>query len=295
MTELRLETAMDLLVGATGELGGRVVRRLLERGIKVRVLVRDTSDVGPLKAAGAELAFGDLKELVTVDAACKGIDRIISTATGASRGGEDSVDAVDRQGHATLLRCAENSGVQRFVYVSATGFKTDSPVDLARAKASTAEAIRSSGLNYTILQPALFMESWIAFVIGAQIRSSDTVQVIGDPARRYGFVAVENVADLILGVLEHPDAQRADIPLSAGSCSYQQIVAWAAKATGRDLKVHSLPPSNSIEGFPSIVNDLWSFAATGGMGPLTTPKVAERFGFEMIRPRVFVQNLFGSD
>lgn len=61
---------MDLVVGATGDLGGRVVRRLLEQDEKVRVLVRDTSDVSPLKAAGAELAFGDLKELVTVDTAC---------------------------------------------------------------------------------------------------------------------------------------------------------------------------------------------------------------------------------
>ena len=286
---------MDLVVGATGDLGGRVVRRLLEQDEKVRVLVRDTSDVSPLKAAGAELAFGDLKELVTVDTACQGIDRIISTATGASRGGEDSVDAVDRQGHATLLRCAENAGVQRFVYVSATGFDTDSPVELARAKASTADAVRSSGLNYTILQPALFMESWIAFVVGAQIQFGNTVQVIGDPARKYGFVAIENVADLLVAALDHPDAQRADIPLSGGSCSYQQIVDWTARATGRDLEVHSVPPSSSIAGFPPIVNELWSFAATGGMGPLATPKVAERFRFELIRPRVFVQNLFGSD
>ena len=285
---------MDLVVGATGDLGGRITRRLLEQGGQVRVLVRDTSDVSPLKAAGAELAFGDLKELVTVDTACRGVDRIISTATGASRGGEDSVESVDRQGHATLLRCAENAGISRFLYVSATGFNTDSPVDLARAKASTAEALRSSGLSYTILQPSLFMDSWIAFVVGAQIQRGNTIQIIGDPARKYGFVAVENVADLALAVLDHPDAQRADIPLSAGSCSYQQIVAWIAKSIGRDLEVHSLPPSSQIEGFPPIVNELWSFAAAGGMGPLTTPKVAQKFGFEMIRPRAFIQGFFGS-
>ena len=286
---------MDLVVGATGDLGGRITRRLLEQGKQVRVLVRDTSDVGPLKAAGAELAFGDLKELVTVDTACRGIDRIISTATGASRGGEDSVEAVDLHGHATLIRCAKHAGIRQIVYVSMTGFGTDSPVDLARAKASTAEAIRSSGLGYTILQPTLFMEAWIAFVVGAQIQMGDTVQVIGDPGRKYGFVAVENVADLVIAALDHPDAQRADIPLSAGSCSYRQIVAWIAKAIDRDLQIHSLPPSSQIEGFPQIVNDLWSFVAAGGMGPLTTPKVAEKFGLEMIRPRAFVQQVFGTD
>lgn len=286
---------MDLVVGATGDLGGRVTRRLLERGEQVRVLVRDTSDVSPLKAAGAELAFGDLKERITVDTACRGVDRIISTATGASRGGEDSVDAVDRQGHATLLHCAQNAGVHRIVYVSATGFTSDSPVALARAKASTVEAIRSSGIPYTILQPALFMESWIGFVVGAQIQLGDTVQVIGDPFRKYGFVAVENVADLVLAVLDHPSAQRAEIPLGAGSCSYQQIVAWIAKETGRNLEIRSLPPTSSIERFPPVVNELWSYAATGGLGPLSTPKVAERFGFELVRPRSFVRRFFGSD
>jgi len=257
--------------------------------------VRDTSDVSPLKAAGAELAYGDRRDVLTVEAACQGVDRVISTATGASRGGEDSVEAVDRQGHATLLRCAENAGISRFVYLSANGFQTDSPVELARAKASTAEAIRSSGLSYTILQPTLFMESWIAFVVGAQIQLGDTVHVIGDPSRKYGFVAMQNVADLTLAVLDHPDAQRADIPLSAASCSYRQIVSWVGKATDRNLEVHSLPPSSEIPGFPPIVNELWSFAATGGMGPLSTPKVAEKFGFEMTRPKSFVQQVFGAD
>lgn len=286
---------MDLVVGATGELGGLISRRLLARGESVRVLVRDTSDVSPLKAAGAQLAYGDLKELTGVDAACQGVDRIISTATGASRGGEDSVEAVDREGHATLLRCAEHAGVGRIVYVSASGFETDSPIELARAKASTAEAIRSSGLSYTIVQPTLFMESWIAFVVGAQLQAGDTIHVIGDPARRYGFVAMENVADLVIAALDHPDAQRADIPLSAASCSYRQIVSWVAKATGRRLEVHSLPPSSEIPGFPPILNQLWSFAATGGMGPLATPKVAGKFDFEMIRPQAFVEKLFGTD
>jgi uncharacterized protein YbjT (DUF2867 family) len=271
-----------------------VTQRLLEAGRQVRVLVRDTSDVSPLKAAGAELAFGDLKEFVTVAAACRGVDRVISTASGASRGGADSVEAVDRLGHATLLRCAEEARVQKIVYLSMAGFEADSPLALARAKAATVTALRASGIPYVILQPALFMESWIGFVVGAQIQLGDTVQVVGDPSREYGFVAIDDVADLTLAVLDHPDAHCVELPLSAASCSYRQVVAWVAEVTGRDLRVDSLPPGAGIPRFPPILNQLWSFAAAGGMSAITTPQVAERLDLQMTHPRAFIRKMFGS-
>ena len=75
---------MILVVGATGLLGTRVCERLRAEGQPVRALVRRTSDpdkVNALRSLGCELATGDLKERPQVEAACKGISVVISTAS----------------------------------------------------------------------------------------------------------------------------------------------------------------------------------------------------------------------
>ena len=66
----RAETQMAkeiLVVGATGNLGGMITRRLLDQGRAVRILVRGGSSYQPLEEAGAEVAKGDLKQRSSLD------------------------------------------------------------------------------------------------------------------------------------------------------------------------------------------------------------------------------------
>jgi len=68
---------MVLLVGATGQLGARIARELLSRGIKVRALVRPSSPSGSLRRLGAEIVPGDLREPSTLAIACAGADTVM--------------------------------------------------------------------------------------------------------------------------------------------------------------------------------------------------------------------------
>ena len=72
---------MILVAGATGQLGGFVTRRLLANGEPVRVLVREGSPWQAMQTAGAQISLGDLKNRATLDAACAGVDVVITTAT----------------------------------------------------------------------------------------------------------------------------------------------------------------------------------------------------------------------
>jgi uncharacterized protein YbjT (DUF2867 family) len=77
---------MYLVVGATGPvgLGGEICRLLREAGKPVRALVRPTSDperVAYLRNIGVEFVEGDLKDRISLDAACQGIYTVISSAT----------------------------------------------------------------------------------------------------------------------------------------------------------------------------------------------------------------------
>ena len=58
---------MILIVGATGQLGSLITRRLLAKGQSVRILAREGSDYQALADAGAQVAIGDLKSRASLE------------------------------------------------------------------------------------------------------------------------------------------------------------------------------------------------------------------------------------
>src|SRR5881296_3589393 len=76
------ETNTVLVVGATGDLGGRVVDALLARGKRVRVLVREGTDPSRLAAKGVDIARGDMLDPASLERAMRGADVVVTTAAG---------------------------------------------------------------------------------------------------------------------------------------------------------------------------------------------------------------------
>ena len=66
---------MILLTGVTGKTGGETAKQLLQKGARLRALVRDESKAADLKAAGVELVVGDVSDADTVQRALKGLRR----------------------------------------------------------------------------------------------------------------------------------------------------------------------------------------------------------------------------
>ncbi len=188
---------MILVAGATGFLGGEICRRLIERGQPVRGLVRATSDaasVDRLRALGVEIVVGDLRDRVSLDAACRGMHTVVSTATTTrSRQPGDSIEATDEAGQCNLVDAAHGAGVQRFVYVSySENLNDDGP--LTRAKRAVEQRVRASGMAYTILRPSYFMELWLSPALGFDFVNRRAT-VFGPGDARISFIALGDVAE----------------------------------------------------------------------------------------------------
>src|SRR5262245_14673683 len=138
---------MNLIVGATGILGSEICRLLAENRQPVRALVRSTSNpdkVAQLKALEAEVIIGDLKDRRSLDAACRGVTAVISTASSTlSRQEGDSIESVDRQGQVNLVDAASAAGVKHFVLISFPNVDIDFP--LQRAKRAVEDRLQRSG------------------------------------------------------------------------------------------------------------------------------------------------------
>jgi nucleoside-diphosphate-sugar epimerase len=107
-----------LVTGATGRVGSRFVPRLLRHGADVRVLARDAARAEPLRAAGAEVVMGDLRDAATLHRAVKGADAVVHLGASFRGVPDEEAIAVNRDATAALVATAARAGVARFVLAS---------------------------------------------------------------------------------------------------------------------------------------------------------------------------------
>jgi uncharacterized protein YbjT (DUF2867 family) len=202
----------------------------------VRALVRPTSNesrVEALRVLGAELVTGDLKDPATLVAACAGAEVVITTAsTTLSRQAGDTIASVDQDGQLQLIEAAKASGVSRFVYVSYSGNHTIG-CPLTTAKRAVEQALRDSGLTYTILRPSYFMEVWLSPALGFDPANAQA-RIYGAGRAPISFISLKDVARFVVRSLTTPAARNATIELGGPEAvSPLDVVHTFERSTGR--------------------------------------------------------------
>ena len=109
-----------LVTGATGFLGSAIARELLSDGRKVRVLLRPEADRRNLEGLDVELAFGDLRDIASLDKALVGCETLFHAAAYYSLWSRDrqAMYDINVEGTRNILTCAQAAGVKRVVYTS---------------------------------------------------------------------------------------------------------------------------------------------------------------------------------
>ena len=257
MTPSNVDKNLILVVGATGDLGGQITRRLLSMKKCVRILVRPPSNYKPLTEAGAEPVIGDLKSPKSLGPACKGVVTVITTATSAKRGGEDTVQTVDLDGNRNLIEAAKTAGVRQFIFVSANIADPGSQIPLMAAKGVTEDRLRASGVPYTIIAPDAFMQVWVAMVVGVPAVSGRPVTFVGTGKRKHSFVSDGNVADFIVASIGNPKALNQKLILGGPEAmSFIDAAKVFEQAVGHKVPVQSFAPGQPIPGFPDAMVQL---------------------------------------
>src|SRR5258706_15613820 len=183
-----------LVVGATGQLGGVITRKLIASGVRVRALARNPEALAPL-ASAAEIATVDLRDVPKLTEACRGIDQIVATANNNMGKGVTSPTRIDLSGYQNLCAAARNTSVRRLIYVSYRGVAQDAPVDIFRVKWYIEDAIKRSGVPYVMLRPTAFMEVWIDQILAKGIREKGVATIFGDGDTVANYIAVDDVAE----------------------------------------------------------------------------------------------------
>ena len=244
---------MNLVVGATGNVGGAVCEALRAHGKPVRAMVRDSSDpdrVGRLEELGTEVVRGELRDPDSLARACESVGTVVSGATTITSLGTDSISAVDRDGQLSLVDAAHHAGVGHFIYVSYTcHVDTDDP--LTKAKRAVEQRLRDSGLGFTILRPSYFMEMWLGPALGWEL-AERRAKVLGSGEQRVSWISAKDVVRAIVACVDNPQALGQTIELGGPEAlSPNEVVQLAESFVDQPMSVERVP----VEALEQQAND----------------------------------------
>ncbi len=204
---------MILVTGADGFVGSSIIEQLVKDGETPRALVRNLdrarTRLSPAAANGAQLAQGDTTKPDTLPAALAGVDTVIHTAfITANRKQKPGVDYYQTNvtGTKNLVAAAKNAGVQRIVVMGGLGTKPDKPGSYMQGRYEADQAVKTSGLAWSILGPSVQFGAHSAFFDGLAdlIRHWPVVPMVGDGTVKFQPIWVEDTTKCILKMAREP-------------------------------------------------------------------------------------------
>lgn len=168
-----------LITGATGDVGTRMVRQLLELNIRPRVLVRSLEKARQLLGDNAEIYVGDLADPSSTRQAFSGTDTLFLVNVGPEIPWRDEAAA----------RIAREEGVRRIVKLSSLDVEHGLAIGTWHEKGEA--AIRDSGVPFTLVRPTGFMTNLLAWA--HPIRTEGIVRTSTGYGRR-PFIHSEDIA-----------------------------------------------------------------------------------------------------
>jgi len=183
---------MILVTGATGNIGGEVMRLLAHKGAQVRALVRDPQKAQGLAQQDVELAQGDFDNIASLDAALAGVDSafLLSPST---------LKQVEQQGN--FVDAAKRAGVRHIVKLSGAGASEHNPQQFARWHWQVEQHIRQSGIPFTFVQPVYFMQNFLGKDTAQMIATQGSFAAPIDPELKFNVVDARDISAVVASVL----------------------------------------------------------------------------------------------
>jgi uncharacterized protein YbjT (DUF2867 family) len=147
-----------LLTGATGQVGGALLHRLIAAGTPVRCLVRDPAGLGGDRVR-VQIALGDLTDPPSFRNALRGVKTVVHMAASARDQPRGSIEELNGIATWRLVTAAERAGVEHFVFFSALSASVHDRTRFLRSKALAEQAVVESGLRHTVFAPSLVLDA----------------------------------------------------------------------------------------------------------------------------------------
>jgi UDP-glucose 4-epimerase len=265
-----------LVTGASGFVGRPLVSTLARAGYAIRAATRRAASL----PAGAESAIAaDFTTSVDWDEMVRGSDIVVHAAglahADSSQIPEARFDRVNRVATRELARAAARAGVERFVFISSVRAQIGAsaprvlheedeprPTDAyGRSKLGAEDAVRGSGVKFTILRPVVIYGPNARANIRSLIRLASLpvpLPFAGLNSRR-SLLGVDNLISVILFALENPaTAGETYLVADSAPATIKEIFTMLRRAQGRAPGLIYIPANVIRVGLTALgLRSLW--------------------------------------
>ncbi|KTB48222.1 complex I NDUFA9 subunit family protein [Dehalogenimonas alkenigignens] len=226
---------MILVTGASGFVASHLIPRLQREGHRLRCLVTNAAEGGRIKAPGAELAIGNVTDPASLPDAMEGVETVIHLVAVIREKGPFNFRKVNVEGTQNVVEAAKKAGVRRFIHMGALGATPDPAYKYLNSKWLGMEAVKASGLDWSILMPSVMFGEGAGF-IASLLRSIHMapfiVPVAGDGKTMLQPIWVGDVANCVLKLLE---GQKIGQSVAIGGpeiMTYDELIGYILAALG---------------------------------------------------------------
>jgi len=276
---------MILITGATSLNGTALVNEFRKRNERVRILTRDARNAKMFEDdPNIEVAVGDMLKPETLDEALRDVDKAVLISTA------DPLAMAETQ--ISFINAARQAGVRHIVKLSCLNPAKNSPARFLRMHAEIEQHLEDSGMAWTQIRPAHFMQMYL--LDAPTVIAQDSLFVPMDDA----FIAPVDVHDIVkvfYAVLTTEGHEGKIYELSGpDSMTLNDIAAQLSRALGRTIHYVNVTPEQEREqlvsfGMPEqladAVNELYSERRKGTEAKILL-ETQQRFG---IRPTPFAE------
>jgi uncharacterized protein YbjT (DUF2867 family) len=222
-----------LITGATGDVGARVVRRLMSQNVRPRIFVRSSDKAQALFGHAAEICVEDFKDPASTRSAMKGVHTLFLVNVGPEIPQRDELAA----------KIARQEGVRRIVKLSSLDVEEELAIGAWHEKGEA--AIRASGVEFTFVRPTGFMTNLLAWAhsIKAEgiVRSST-----GNGGRP--FIHPEDIAAVSVAAMLDQDYSSRILSITGPkSLSFGDATEIIARAIGKSLVYQTISDEEAGE------------------------------------------------
>ena len=210
-----------LITGATGDAGSKVVERLLQRGDRPRVFVREEKKARLRFGDRVDVFVGDLAYAASLRAALEGVDALFLVNTGPQIPAQD-------EGAAQVAKAA---GVKHLVKLSSMDVEQGLAIGAWHERGEA--AIRASGIPFAFVQPTGFMSNLLAWA--PSIKAEGVVRAATGDGRR-AFIHSDDIAAVATKALTTREYDGESIPITGPEAlSFAEVTARLGSAIGKPL------------------------------------------------------------
>ncbi len=225
------------VIGGTGNTGRAVVAALQAKGAEFRCLVRDTAKAAATLGSDVELVEADTADPDSIEAGLAGCDKLFLLTGHSPVMGEQQINTIE---------AAKRAGVKHVVKLSGGDAVAtpDCPSKIGQAHYHIEEALKKSGLDWTILRPGLFMQNFLNMAPMVKEQSKIVMPVPADVEA--GMIDVRDTGDVAAEVLTGDGHNGQTYFLASANRTPGDVAAVLSAELGKEIAFVQVPMEGAV-------------------------------------------------